>query len=124
MLGHIFRTIFGFYQNEYNEIWDKQLNDLISDAENGALSESEVVFDDYTINLGSHSVWIENKWYAYGSLRSVNGDQIPDNIEFRPKWKTMKRLDKLVKQVKVLKMDKEFNKYYTTNNLDKPEANL
>ena len=53
--------------------------------------------DDYTVKFNSgHEIWIQNKYYAYGSLRRFEGKTVRPKA--LPKHKTMKRLNKMVEE--------------------------
>ena len=90
---HILNTIFFMYQQPYNKDWDKKLNELLDEY------GSNVVVSRYCATLGEYDVWIANKWYAYGNAYMKNSVSVGRRYEFRPKFRTMLRLDKTVRYV-------------------------
>lgn len=40
-------------------------------------------------------IWVGNRWYAYGHIYSIGGKFIKRNQEFRPRFRTMRRLHDL-----------------------------
>ena len=92
-MGHVIRTVLKFYQEPFSKEWDSQLNMLI-------VFGTVVNFDCYTVtfeyNENHYEVWRANKYYSYGYLQRHNRSFVPDTLQFRPKFKTMLRLNKLV----------------------------
>ncbi|XEH50485.1 hypothetical protein NMD75_04235 [Edwardsiella tarda] len=88
-IGHALRTVTGFYQLPFSAVWDWRLNEIIEDGD-------IVGCDSYTIDFcycgNVISVWIGNRWYAFGKEYRVNGGIVPDSMMFRPTFKTMKKL--------------------------------
>lgn len=88
-IGHAFRTITGFYLKPFSEEWDLKLNDII---DRGDIIECSEYTIDFIYRDAVISVWIENKWYSFGYENSINGGRVPVEMQFRPRFKTMKRL--------------------------------
>ncbi|MFV4845181.1 hypothetical protein ACNJKD_01755 [Edwardsiella tarda] len=88
-IGHAFRTVTCFYQLPFSAEWDRRLNEII---EGGDI----VGCDSHTIDFcycgNVISVWIENRWYAFGEEYRVNGGIVPYSMRFRPTFKAMKKL--------------------------------
>jgi|GEM_PF-1416772 len=98
-IGHVFRTVLGFYQHPYSKEWDRVLNKMLDKADIG---EIDVTFGRYTVQFEKDEIWIGNKFYAYGYLyRTCAKDSwsksVSDHMQFRPKMSTMLRLDTFVK---------------------------
>lgn len=89
IISHIGNTIFGMYQRQYSSDWDLRLDEAITHGKVIKAGECtlEIVQDDDLL-----SVWIANRWYAFGHLYYANGKFVERNIQFRPRFKTMKRL--------------------------------
>jgi len=91
------------HQQKYCPIWDAKLNELLDkyadEAELGA----------YTINLGSTSVWIANKYYSYGHIWDGVVSRSIDRR--RPSIRTMIRLSDLQDSLSVGKTAKEKSEY-------------
>lgn len=93
-LAHIGNTVFGMYQMKYNKAWDEKLNQLLDSH------SQEAKLGSHTITLGVWDVWTSNKWFAYGNAWRLNDRPLSSGLEFRPSIKTMRRLDKLVQEIK------------------------
>lgn len=55
--------------------------------------------DDLTIKFNCEGeiylIWVGSRWYSYATLYSLNGKPIPSRQEFRPRFRTMRRLHDL-----------------------------
>ena len=109
MLGHIFRTILGLYQKEYNEDWDRVLNELLDGVEAGT---SKVHTEAHSVVIEGFEIWVSNKWYSYGYLWFKDVKYVSSSLRFRPKFSTMKRLDKLVSSMKKQELDLKSKQLY------------
>ncbi|TQC75594.1 hypothetical protein [Pantoea dispersa] len=95
-LNHGLRLLFGMHQRPYCNDWDELLNNIIT-------SGKVVDHDDCTITY-SHSgrtyeVWVGNKFYAYGHLYRLDGNDLPRKFQRRPTLKTMLNLSSIEKQL-------------------------
>ena len=108
MIVHIMNTVFGLYSKSYNEQWDVILNELLDSIK----SLEEVILENRTVLIGSYEVWISNKYHSYGYAWSINGEWTPRTLQFRPKFSTMKRLDKIVSKLKEQEVTKGIEKLY------------
>ncbi|CAI6187784.1 hypothetical protein I6N29_00390 [Escherichia coli] len=88
-LCHAVNTLFGFYQQPFLKEWDEMLNDII---DKGLIVE----IDDLTIKFNyegkEYVIWVGNRWYAYGHIYSIGDKYIKRDQEFRPRFRTMRRL--------------------------------
>lgn len=91
-LGHVDRTIFGFYQRPFCSQWDEVLKELIEKGEVISLGSYTMSF---LLRDKKYEVWVENRWYCYGSLYTLDGRNIGNSSERRPRFSTMKKLDRL-----------------------------
>lgn len=100
-IRHAYLIVFNGYNRKYNEEWDTALNKLLDMVEDNA--DVDVVLSAYTLRIGKYEVWISNKWYSYGYLYNpyLNSSD-RETMEFRPKLKTMLRLDRIVQQIRSL----------------------
>ena len=84
------------YQRPYNAQWDRLLNQLLS--------------EDVLLSCGRHyatfhrqgmeyRVWIANRWYAYGHMDGFNGKEVPRELQYRPRFRTMLRLHAVSSQI-------------------------
>lgn len=68
------------------------LNDIL---DKGLIME----VDELTIKINyegeEYLIWVGNRWYAYGHIYSIGGKYIKRNQEFRPRFRTMRRLHNL-----------------------------
>ncbi|AQW17601.1 hypothetical protein ACSOR1_003208 [Escherichia coli] len=91
-LCHIFNTIFGFYQQPFLKEWDAMLNDIL---DKGLIME----VDELTIKINyegeEYQIWVGNRWYSYAHIYSLNGKLLTNRQEFRPRFRTMRRLHNL-----------------------------
>lgn len=88
-LCHAANTLFGMYQQPFLKEWDEMLNDII---DKGVI----VGIDDLTIKFiyegKEYEIWVGNRWYSYGHIYSIGGKYIKRDQEFRPRFRTMRRL--------------------------------
>ena len=108
MFEHIINTVMRLYQMDYNKQWDLKLNELLDNIK----SLEDVTLENHTVLIGSYEIWISNKYYSYGYARSIGDRFVPEYLEFRPKFSTMKRLDKLVSNLKEQEVKKGIEKLY------------
>jgi len=81
-------TLFGLlHGNKFNPSWNAALNRLIDNHH----LDARVGDGGFTVDLGGHEVWIENRFYAFGYSYTSERDR-----QFRPSVKTMCRLWLLV----------------------------
>ncbi|UCQ42998.1 hypothetical protein [Edwardsiella piscicida] len=88
-IGHALRTVTGFYQEPFSEEWDLRLNDMI---ENGDVVECRENAVDFLYRGSVISLWVGDKWYSFGYEYLINGGDVPEDMRFRPRFKTMKKL--------------------------------
>ncbi|QGH60765.1 hypothetical protein [Serratia proteamaculans] len=110
-LGHVFRTVFGFYQKKFNQQWDSLLNEIL---ENGDIQEVEKCTVDFSYKGDVYCIWISNRWYAYGNLYALNNKDVGSELEFRPAFKTMVRLYEITrhKHAAVINRDDDYRRIY------------
>lgn len=98
-LCHFVNTVLGMYQRNYSEDWDKELNNLLDSFEEAKLNLYVTDSSFYTIELSKEGVvtpvWVANKYYCY-SHKYIEDNYLNKENEFRPKFKTMLRLECLV----------------------------
>lgn len=101
MFKHLLQLIFGMYNYPLSKQWDTRLDTLL---ETGTLVELR----DHVIELKNdkgdvYSVWVSNKFYAYGHLYRKNGEYVSEQARRRPSYKTQVKLsnyvDKIVEEV-------------------------
>lgn len=118
-IGHVFRTMFGFYQMQYSKEWDTLLNELLDALENGKCS-AEIHDCVLQINCEKqiYDVWVANRWYAYGNLYAKHevdvhwGNGIPDEYQCRPKFSTMIRLNDVCRNLESIHHEVKVNQLY------------
>lgn len=91
-LCHIWNTLFGFYQEPFSELWDGLLNDIMDKGQVEKVNEYTVTFS-YRGNL--YTIWCGNKWYSYGHLYVYNGIYTRKQNQFRPRFRTMLKLENI-----------------------------
>ena len=91
-VGHVANTLLGFYQRGYSAEWDDVLSRLLDSQE--AWEFAHVGEYCLTIVTGGdcYDIWINNRWYAYGHLQKLNGDDVQLPFQYRPSFRTMRRL--------------------------------
>lgn len=91
-LCHAVNTLSGRYQRPFLKEWDEMLNDII---DKGLIME----VDDFTIKFNydgkEYQIWVGNRWYSYGYIYSIGGKYTKRNRQFRPRFRTMRRLHDL-----------------------------
>ena len=118
-IGHVFRTMFGFYQMQYSKEWDTLLNELLDALENGKCS-AEIHDCVLQINCEKqiYDVWVANRWYAYGNLRIKQkanvhwNNDIPREYRYRPKFSTMIRLNDVCRNLESIHHEVKVNQLY------------
>lgn len=89
IISHIGNTVFGMYQRPFPSDWDKRLSEAI---EHGRVLNTTEHTIEIQHNENVMSIWVANRWYAFGHLYYINGRGVPSELEFRPRFKTMERL--------------------------------
>ncbi|ECR7610263.1 hypothetical protein F2C03_06850 [Salmonella enterica] len=93
-LCHAANTLFGMYAHKYSTEWDAKLSYLLDNA--GSWDSVEISTSKCCLKIAyrgvAYHVWIENRWYAYGSLYELNGYQLERHHQSRPRFSTMRRL--------------------------------
>lgn len=55
--------------------------------------------DEFTIKINydgeEYQIWVGNRWYSYGHIYLIGGKCIKQSQEFRPRFRTMRRLHDL-----------------------------
>ncbi|WP_414454355.1 hypothetical protein [Enterobacter roggenkampii] len=109
IISHIGNTIFGMYQRQFSNDWDVRLDEAITHGE-------VIKAGEHTIEImhGNDllSIWIENRWYAFGHLFYANGKFVERNIQFRPRFKTMKRLWSLYQRERAEFLEGEYKNLF------------
>lgn len=95
IISHIENTIFGMYQKPFSSDWDNRLNEAITHGEVVRAGEHTIEIKHNGILM---SVWVSNRWYAFGHLHYINGKFVPEELQYRPRFKTMERLFALYKR--------------------------
>ncbi len=95
LLGHIILTSTGFYFCSFSTSWDEALQQLLDEGSLVTVNKHNAIFY-YRENF--FEVWIANRWYAYGWLNRCNGRSPDDSRQFRPSFRTMYRLHKMVQE--------------------------
>ncbi|MGO3396564.1 MAG: hypothetical protein ACTINL_08685 [Serratia proteamaculans] len=88
-LRHASYICLGAYQRHYNAQWDHLLNQLLSE---GLLLSCDAYRATFHHQGSEYQVWIANRWYAYGHMDNFNGEEVPREIQYRPRFRTMLRL--------------------------------
>ena len=118
-IGHAFRTVFRAYQMSYSKEWDTVLNELLDSLENGKCSaEIKNYCICFKFEKEVYEVWVANRWYAYGNLRSKQkanvhwSNDIPREYQCRPKFSTMIRLNDVCKNLESAHHKVKINQLY------------
>lgn len=80
------------YQEPFNADWDAQLIKLMDEGKVISANRYRVTF---SLHGQSYSVWVSNRWYSYGHLDEVNDQCVPKCLQYRPRFRTMRRLNQL-----------------------------
>ncbi|ENJ4887579.1 hypothetical protein AB1L39_002988 [Escherichia coli] len=91
-LCHAVNTLFGFYQQPFLKEWDDMLNDIL---DKGLIMEVDELTIKFNYEGEIYLIWVGNRWYSYGHIYSIGGKFIKRNQEFRPRFRTMRRLHDL-----------------------------
>lgn len=93
-LCHAANTLFRMYDHKYSSEWDAKLSHLLNNAE--SWDSVEISSGNYCLEISyrgvAYHIWIENRWYAYGTLYELNGYQLERRHQCRPRFRTMRRL--------------------------------
>lgn len=118
-IGHVFRTMFGFYQMQYSKEWDTVLNQLLDALEQGKCSaEIKNYCICFKFEKEVREVWVANRWYAYGNLYAEQNanvrwrNDIPREYQCRPKFSTMIRLNDVCKNLESARHKVKINQLY------------
>lgn len=109
IISHIGNTVFRMYQKPFSSDWDNRLNE--------AITHGKVVrAGDHTIEIKHNeilmSIWVSNRWYAFGNLHYINGKFVPEELQFRPRFKTMERLFTLYKRERTKFLNSEYKNLF------------
>lgn len=109
ILCHIANTIFGMYQRPFSRDWDSRLDDAITHGEVIRAGEHtlEIIHGDNLL-----SVWVSNRWYSFGHLWYANGKPVNGDIQFRLRFKTMRRLWDLYQRERCAFLDSEYKNLF------------
>ncbi|MBV4829263.1 hypothetical protein I2941_03585 [Escherichia coli] len=88
-LCHAVNTIFGFYQQPFLKEWDDMLNDIL---DKGLIMEVDELTIKFNYEGEIYLIWVGNRWYSYGHIYSIGDKYIKRSQEFRPRFRTMRRL--------------------------------
>lgn len=91
-LCHAFNTVFGFYQQPFLKEWDDMLNDIL---DRGLIMEVDELTIKFNYEGEIYLIWVGNRWYSYGHIYSIGDKYIKRSQEFRPRFRTMRRLQDL-----------------------------
>lgn len=118
-IGHVFRTVFRFYQMPYSKEWDTVLNELLDALEKGkASAEIRSYCLRFSFEKEVYEVWVANRWYAYGNLYAKHkanvhwSNDIPCEYHYRPKFSTMIRLNDVVTNLENVEQMAKLNQLY------------
>lgn len=103
-LQHIGNTMFSMYQEPFSHDWDICLTRLMDEGEVITATQHLLVF---SLHGKSYGVWTCNRWYSYGHLYEVNAQYAPREFQFRPRFRTMRRLNQLHKRHQLHQFQRE-----------------
>ena len=96
MIWHVFNTAFGLYGRKYSKEWDIILNKILDD---GDICGKCAYTLTIKYNGKNVTIWVNNKYYEYGYQYMIDDFFVPSSMQFRPKYKTMKRLNKITQEL-------------------------
>lgn len=88
-LCHAVNTLFGFYQQPFLKEWDEMLNDIIDE---GVIVDVDELTITFNYEGKEYEIWVGNRWHSYGHIYSIGSKHIKRSQEFRPRFRTMRRL--------------------------------
>ncbi|MCX8457452.1 hypothetical protein OTG61_02990 [Escherichia coli] len=91
-LCHAANTIFGMYQQPFLKEWDDMLNDIL---DKGLIMDVDELTIKFNYEGEIYLIWVGNRWYSYGHIYSIGDKYIKRSHEFRPRFRTMRRLHDL-----------------------------
>lgn len=109
VLSHIGNTIFGMYQRPFSDDWDKRLNEAMT---HGAVIKAGKCSLEIIHGEDLLSIWVANRWYAFGHLYYSNGKYVETEIQFRPRFKTMQRLWALYQKERCAHLESEYTSLF------------
>jgi hypothetical protein len=89
--------VFRFHHAPYLKQWDEDLNHLLD------FGEFVGYADAYRYNIlirykdKDYKIWVADEFYAYGYLNCKGDKYLEREERYRPKFKTMLRLRKMIK---------------------------
>ncbi|ENQ0912862.1 hypothetical protein ACENW9_000836 [Escherichia coli] len=86
---HVANTVTAMYQQPFLKEWDDLLNKIIDE---GLVVEVTELTIKFNYEGEEWEVWVGNRWYAYAHLWRKGDRLIQSNEEFRPRFRTMRRL--------------------------------
>lgn len=95
-IGHALRTITGFYQKEFSKHWDSILDDLIDNGEVIEIRTHNITIMKDNIH---YTIWHSNEYYAYAHLWRVDDKKVDNDIQFRPRFKTMLKFEAFIERI-------------------------
>lgn len=98
-LCHIANTLFT-YQEQFYAPWDNLLCRLLDEGKIVGINPHTVSF---SFEGRLYGVWISNRWYSYAHLYALNEKPVAREIQFRPRFKTMRRLHALTSEINARK---------------------
>ncbi|MGI1757564.1 hypothetical protein [Serratia marcescens] len=110
-LCHIANTPFAYHRRFYAP-WDDLLCRLL---EEGKIVEIKPCTVSFHLDGQLYEVWIANRWYAYAYLCAINKTSVEREIQFRPRFKTMRRLHALVSTLENQKEKRPGIEIYSQN---------
>ncbi|EIC0165826.1 hypothetical protein K9325_004731 [Salmonella enterica subsp. enterica serovar Kinondoni] len=93
-LFHGFRTVFGLYLRPFSKSWDEKLSQILDKGTVLYVTDSTITI---LTAIEVVEIWIGNQWYAFGYLYRIDSKYVPEAIQSRPRFRTMRRLHALVK---------------------------
>lgn len=109
IVSHIGNTVFRMYQKPFSRDWDKRLNEVIEHGKVVRAGEHTIEIQHNGIVM---SIWTSNRWYSFGNLHYINGKYVPEELQFRPRFKTMEKLWELYQRERSEFLDSEYKNLF------------
>ncbi|RKQ38372.1 hypothetical protein [Enterobacter sp. R1(2018)] len=109
ILKHIGNTIFCMYQKPFSHDWDRRLREAIT---NGEVVEAGRHTIEIKHGNDLMSIWISNRWYSFGNLFYINGNYVDEELQFRPRFRTMQALWDLYQRERRKHLAGEYEKLF------------
>lgn len=93
------------HQQKFSEEWDERLNELLDMGEIVDCSEHTLSIE----YLGNEiEIWCSNRWYSFAHAYRVNGTPVDKNRQYRPRLKTMFRLQGVFQSERNKALDNDY----------------